>query len=321
MLPWAHCAELPFAPTALVGATQHSLRQYNLRMRSFLLGNGHRPGVEQAAHDLRPLLERYGPVVAFDLFQQVDLSQHQADLAIVLGGDGAILRAARQMGYRQVPVLGVNLGKLGFLAEINFDEVEQVLRWHQQGQCPLTGHLMFECELARPGQPPCTRLGLNEVVVFGDPPLELVDIELRIDGETVSTFTGDGLILSTPIGSTGHSLSAGGPILRQELDAFVITPICAHTLTYRPLIDRADRRYEVTLARPASAALVIVDGQERHRLSPGDVLTLRQAPVRFQLLRHPRRGYYRTLRDKLRWGAPPNYRSDGSTGTLPSEEG
>lgn len=214
------------------------------------------------------------------------------------------------MAYRQVPTLGVNLGKLGFLAEINLDEVDELLTCHQQGQCPLTSHLMFECELARPGSPTATFLGLNEVVVYGDPPLELIDIDLAIDGEPVSTFTGDGLILSTPIGSTAHSLSAGGPILRQELEAFVITPICAHTLTYRPLVDRADRRYQVTLHPGAASAMLIVDGQERHPLRPGDVVTVRQAPVRFQLVRHPRRGYYHTLRDKLRWGAPPNYRHE-----------
>ncbi|HMP61025.1 MAG TPA: NAD(+)/NADH kinase, partial [Gemmatales bacterium] len=202
-------------------------------MRLFLLGNGSRPGVVAAADTLLPLLERRGEVVVTDLFQQADLTPHAADLALVLGGDGAILRAARQMGYRQVPVLGINLGRLGFLAEVTLDEVEAVLDAHAQGMCPLTNHIMLECERMGPQAESRPCLGLNEVVIYSDPPLELVEIELRIDGEPVATFSGDGLIISTPIGSTAHSLSAGGPILRQELEAFVITPICAHTLTYR----------------------------------------------------------------------------------------
>src|SRR5262249_12064095 len=153
-----------------------------------------------------------------------------ADLALVLGGDGAILRAARQMGYQQRPVLGVNLGKLGFLADLRPDELRTCFPRVVHGQYRVTSHLMLECVVEAP-QGTRTFLGLNEVVFQAGPPFHMIDLDLSVDDEFVSRFSGDGLILSTPVGSTAHSLSAGGPILGQELSAFVITPICPHTLT------------------------------------------------------------------------------------------
>src|SRR5262249_4863383 len=148
-----------------------------------------------------------------------DLSQETADLALVLGGDGAMLRAARQMGYRQIPVLGVNLGRLGFLADLSPDELRHHFPAVVRGEVRVSEHLMFECVVEGPGRGQ-TSLGLTELVVRAGPPFHMLDLELAVKGETVSLFSGDGLILSTPIGSTGHGLSAGGPILAQNLAAF-----------------------------------------------------------------------------------------------------
>jgi NAD+ kinase len=153
---------------------------------------------------------------------------------------------------------------------------------------------------------------LNEIVVYAGPPFHLIDIELAIDGELVSSFSGDGLIVSTPVGSTAHNLSAGGPILHQELPAFVITQICPHLLTNRSLVDRADKTYTIRLRRATTGTTLIVDGQELLPLTTEHRVTLRQAPVQFQLIKVPSRGYYRTLRDKLHWSAPPGYRNEHS---------
>jgi NAD+ kinase len=136
-----------------------------------------------------------------------------------------------------------------------------------------------------------------------------------VDGDTVARFSGDGLILSTPVGSTAHSLSAGGPILGQELAVFVITPICPHTLTYRPVVDSADKEYTISLGAGAEAAALIVDGQETLALQPGQRVVVRRAPVTFGLVKVPGRSYYQTLRDKLHWGAPPEYRGEPPGGT------
>lgn len=278
-------------------------------MRIFVLGNAVKPGVKEEAQRLLPLLEKHAEICVFDLSRAKDLSACDADLALVLGGDGAILRAARQMGYHQVPVLGVNLGKLGFLADVGPNDLDECFPQVARGEYRITRHLMFECTLESGGLSR-SFLGLNEVVVQAGPPFHMIDLDLSVDGERVSRYSGDGLIISTPIGSTAHSLSAGGPILGQELSAFVITPICPHTLTNRPVVDSADNVYTIEVQRSSEATALIIDGQEIVPVKVADRISVRQAPVRFQLVKVAGRSYYQTLRDKLRWGTSPNYRSE-----------
>jgi NAD+ kinase len=278
-------------------------------MRIFVLGNGHRAGVVEEAHRLRPFLEQHCEIALFDLCQELDLASTTADLALVLGGDGAILRAARQMGYRQVPVLGVNLGKLGFLADLSCEDLRGCFPKVVAGKFRVTRHLMFECIVESPAQSRIC-LGLNEVVIRSGPPYHIIDLDLLVDAEKASEFSGDGLIVSTPIGSTAHSLSAGGPILGQELAAFVLTPICPHALTSRPVVDSADKTYTMMMRRSSAGAVVIVDGQEAIPLTPEHRVTVRRAPVEFGLVKVPGHSYYLTLRNKLRWGTSLNYRHE-----------
>jgi NAD+ kinase len=276
-------------------------------MRVFVLGNANRPGVREEAERLLPFLRRHCDVVVTDLLQAEDLGGESADVALVLGGDGAILRAARQMGYQQTPVLGINLGKLGFLADLSPDQLRSAFSKVVRGDYRVTRHLMFECLLESPAGAK-TFLGLNEVAIHSAPPFHPIDLDLVIDGEAVARYSGDGLLVATPIGSTAHSLSAGGPVLGQELAAFVITPVNPHSLTSRPVVDSADKVYAVTLRRAPSGASLIVDGQEDIPLATGQQLVIRRAPVQFGLVKVPGRSFYQTLRDKLRWGTPPNYR-------------
>jgi NAD+ kinase len=278
-------------------------------MRIFVLGNGLRRGVPEEAEKLIPLLRQHCEVVAVDLAQKLDLSQSDADIALVLGGDGSILRAARQMGYRQIPVLGINLGKLGFLADLSLEEARHCLPRLVQGEYCVTRHLMYECAVEGPATSR-TFLGLNEIVLRSGPPFHLIDIDLAIDGEHVATFSGDGVIVSTPVGSTAQSLSAGGPILRQDLQAFVITPFCPHTLTYRPLVDGADRLYTLKVCHSRDGVTLIVDGQDQLTICCEDRLVVRRAPVEFQLIKAHGKSYYQTIRDKLHWGTPPGYRHE-----------
>jgi NAD+ kinase len=281
-------------------------------MRFFVLGSDRKPQVVETAAWLKPILEGLGEVVVFDLHQEEDLTPNTADLAIVLGGDGSILRAVRQMGYRQLPVVGVNLGTLGFLADLTPDELVRSLPRLLAGEYRVASHLMFECEYPNSNGRE-TVLGLNEVVVHAQSVGHIAELDLLVDDEVVTSYRGDGLIISTPIGSTAHSLSAGGPILSQELPAFTITPICPHTLTYRPLVDAANKKYTIRVRRPDVAALT-ADGQVLTQLSANQIVTVRQAKVAFQLVKVPGRTYYQTLRDKLRWGTPPNYRTEPTEG-------
>jgi NAD+ kinase len=278
-------------------------------MRIFVLGNAHRAGVKEEADRLLPFLRQHVEIAVFDLYQEQNLDTETAELALVLGGDGAILRAARQMGYRQAPVLGVNLGRLGFLADLGADELLAAFPAVVRGEFRVARHLMFECIVETP-QERWTVLGLNEVVLRAGPPFHLTELEVRVKDELVALFSGDGLILSTPIGSTGQSLSAGGPILGQELAAFVLTPLCPHTLTARPIVDSADKVFTITLGPRSGSVVLVVDGHVNVPLTPEHRITVRRAPVAFQLIKVIGHSYYQTLRDKLRWGEPPNYRSE-----------
>jgi NAD+ kinase len=279
-------------------------------MRIFVLGNATRPGVKEVADRLFPLLQECCEVVAFDLMQEHDLGPLSADVAVVLGGDGAILRAARQMGYQQTPVLGINLGRLGFLADLSPDDLTCCFPQVLAGEYRVTRHLMYECVVPT-SEGSRTFLGLNEVVVRTASSFHMIDLDLLVDGVAVSRYSGDGLILSTPVGSTAHSLSAGGPILGQELSAFVITPICPHTLTNRPLVDSADKVYTIAVRRAGDgAAALVLDGQDIIPLALNEQVTVRRAPVTFGLVKVAGRSYYQTLRDKLHWGTQPNYRTE-----------
>jgi NAD+ kinase len=230
-----------------------------------------------------------------------DLSKVDADLAIVLGGDGSILRAARQMGDRQVPILGVNLGRLGFLADVQPDELISVFPSVCAGDCRVVEHLMLKCSILRDGRELGERLGLNEVAILSGPPYSILNIDLYVDANLATTYSCDGLIISTPVGSTAHSLSAGGPILRKNLQAFVILPISPHTLTVRPVVDAADRIYEVVVQEPNETTSIVVDGEVFGCLTSEDRIRVQRAEPRFKLVEIRGRNYYRTLREKLGW--------------------
>ena len=271
-------------------------------LRVFLLGAGQRPDVRAEAKRLRPIIEQYARIVRADLTGSKDLSDIEADLAIVLGGDGSILRAARQMGHRQIPVAAINLGKLGFLANMLPAELPDVLRNFAAGKLSVLEHLMFECSVLREGQVCDRHLGLNEVVVQAGTPFMLIDVDLYVDSDLVTTYSCDGLIISTPVGSTAHCLSAGGPILRKSLQAFVVLPLSPHTLTMRPVVDSADCVYEMVVERPNAGTTVVVDGRVLCRLQSGDRVRVERAAPQFKLVTNPGHTYYGTLREKLGWG-------------------
>jgi NAD+ kinase len=270
--------------------------------RIVLLVSGERAEMMREAKRLLPIVARYADAELLDLSVSQDLSAVEFDLALVLGGDGSMLRAAHHMGRHQRPVLGVNLGKVGFLADVAPDELVAQLPNICSGQLPIVEHLMFDCRLQRGGQAISERLGLNEVAVLAGPPFALLYVDLYVDSELVTTYSCDGLILSTPVGSTAHSLSAGGPILRQDLQAFVISPISPHTLTNRPVVDSADRVYELVVSRPHAGTSLVIDGMVVAKLEPQDRIHVQRAEARFKLLAVPGHSYYRTLREKLGWG-------------------
>ncbi|MEX2114020.1 MAG: NAD(+)/NADH kinase [Pirellulales bacterium] len=276
------------------------------RMRMLLLAAGERPELAAEADRLATLVDKHADVVRADLSAGDDLARAEFDLAVVVGGDGSMLRAAHQMGRQQRPVIGVNLGKLGFLADLSPDEFVVSLPTICSTPLPVIEHLMFECQVIRDGRTLHKHLGLNEVAVLAGPPFAILDVDLYVDSELVTTYSCDGLIVSTPVGSTAHSLSAGGPILRQDLQAFVILPISPHTLTNRPVVDSAERIYEVVIPRPHEGTSIVADGRVLCRAESGDCVRVERSEARFQLVSLPGHGYYKTLREKLGWSGRLN---------------
>jgi NAD+ kinase len=206
------------------------------------------------------------------------------------------------MGFHQRPVLGVNLGRLGFLAALQPEQLDQALPEIAAGQHEVVEHLMIETTATRGGKQIYHSLSLNEATVLAGPPFKMVDIELYVDGELVTTYSCDGLIVSTPVGSTAHSLSAGGPILRNDMQALIILPISPHTLTHRPVVESADRTIELAVPQPHEGTSLVVDGRVLGTLAPADRVRIVRSQARFQMVAVRGQSYYRRLREKLGWG-------------------
>ena len=270
--------------------------------RVVILGAPNRARVKSELKRLRPAIQQRAEIVHQDLEFKHEFDDSPLDMVIVLGGDGSILQAARQMASHQSPVLGVNCGHLGFLAALAPDDFLRHWPAIAGGAFRVVKHLMLRVTLIRGGETIAQSLALNEAAILGGPPYRILDIDLYADDELATRYRCDGLIVATPIGSTAHNLSAGGPILRRTLDAIVISPISPHTLTYRPLVDSADTVLELMVTEPNESTSIVVDGRVLDRVHPADRIRIERADVTFQLIAVPGHSDYRALREKLGWG-------------------
>lgn len=226
----------------------------------------------------------------------------QVDLLIVLGGDGTLLAVARLMNERSVPILAVNLGALGFLTEITLDEMYGVLEDVLAGRQQTSRRGMLEAEVQRGGKAAASYQALNDAVLHKAALARMIDYAVEIDGVFVSLFRADGLIIATPTGSTAYSLAAGGPIVFPTLNAFLITPICSHMLTNRPLVIPDTARIQIHLKSAQESVYLTVDGQVGMELREGDGVAVRKSERYVELVTSPKRNYFELLRNKLRWG-------------------
>ncbi len=272
----------------------------------------HDPRCQGVAEELFRWLEArgYEPLLEAHLARHLGFPGFEAEeipalakFVVVLGGDGTLISTARIVGERNIPILAVNLGSLGFLTEIALDELYPALEKCLAGDFKTSERLMLQAVVERGGEELASHLVLNDVVINKGALARIVDLETQVNGLHLTTFKADGLIISTPTGSTGYSLSAGGPIVDPSMNCIVITPICPHTLTNRPLVIDDDSVVTVAVRSLDDEDIYLtLDGQVGFELKSGDLITVRSAQHSARLVMSEKRDYFGILRTKLKWG-------------------
>jgi NAD+ kinase len=230
------------------------------------------------------------------------------DVLVVLGGDGTFLHGASLVADHGVPLMGINLGSLGFMAHYALAEARDAVEAACAGRLPIDERMRLRVGVSSGGQEIETRTALNEAVITQRGIARLFDLAAELDGQAIATYRADGLILSTPTGSTAYNLAAGGPILTPDLEAIVLTPVCPHTLTHRPVVMRGGARVAVTNVS-GSPVLLTIDGQWSRELAPSDVVEVRKADRPLRTFR-PGSAFFAILRQKLSWGTRPGARGE-----------
>ncbi len=251
---------------------------------------------------LDPEAARLAPEAQWVVVERQDMAA-KADLIVVLGGDGTLLSVARSMGTREVPILGVNLGSLGFLTEVATDEMVPALETYLAGRATIQKRMMLQASLVRDGAVVAAFHCLNDAVVNKGALARMIELHIEVGGMWLTDMRSDGLIVATATGSTGYSLSAGGPILVPSMDGIIISPLCPHTLTMRPIIVDGNSPVDVTLLRGAERVYFTADGQQGNPLQDGDRVRIERSPFQVPLVVSQNRNYFALLREKLAWGS------------------
>ena len=251
--------------------------------------------------EIESLLQLPSSKTLLNFMEPEEIAAH-AEMIICLGGDGTLLRVARLAGDHEVPILGVNLGGLGFLTETTLNELDRVLEDIIRGTYKKDEREILKAAVIRRGEKMAEFMVLNEAVIHKGALARIIDIEVTIDGEQLTTFKADGLIISTPTGSTAYNLSAGGPIVYPSLHCIIITPICSHTLTNRPIVIPNEVVIRALLKTRQQEVFLTLDGQQGVPLDFEDTVELQRAKSRIFLVKSPYRNYYAMLKEKLNWG-------------------
>jgi len=273
-----------------------------------ILGNMSKAGVREQIARLRKWFEQRAEIVVIAAVDEaLEPEAKVADLAVILGGDGTLLSAARTLAGTGVPLLGVNMGKLGFLAEFSVEHMVKHFDDVLTGKVAPIERVMLELAFRRAGADEFLSPVANDVAISAGQPFRMIHLHVAQGRSDIAQYVGDGLVISTPSGSTGYNMSAGGPILEPTLDAVAITPIAPHSLSLRPIVVRSDQPIRVTAVKVNAGTAVIIDGQISRPLKTGDVVEIRRAPCGAMIVPHPGRGFFKTLADKLQWGRSPHH--------------
>ncbi len=284
------------------------------RSRVYLVGDARNPRVQSAIQDLLPWVkERVDVVGVCGDFEQLDPGD--ADLIVILGGDGAILATSVRMEGRDIPLIGIRLGHFGFLAELEPSNCRPYLERLFAGEGKLVDRFVLACDLERDGRRAPVGRAVNDAVVTARTPARMLALDLQVDGQDVARYRGDGLIISTPLGSTAHSLAAGGPVVEPGSKSILVTPLAPHTLSSRPLVLDAGRVLTIRVVpRYRRSALLSLDGQRTVKLRSGECLWVQRAADTVRFVSIVERTFFQTLREKFRWGGSVPFPSeDGSS--------
>jgi len=240
----------------------------------------------------------------------------ECDYAVVFGGDGSIISTARGVSEAGVPVIGVNIGKLGFLAEFSVEELKDFFPRLVKGEAPIDKQMMLSCKvIGNDGGKKTEKFhssAINDVFITAGPPYRMIELKMLVDGQPLASCVSDGLIIATPTGSTAYNLSSGGPIVSSKMEAMVITPICPHSLSFRPIVINPDSKVEVVGIRVNEGTTLSIDGQVSLKLSIDDVVMVERQSCGFLIVNNPLRSRWDTLATKLSWAEKPKYKKNST---------
>jgi NAD+ kinase len=276
-----------------------------------LIANDAKPGAPELVRELTAAFAAHPVAVRLEARTAELIGEHSTashdelartcDLLVVLGGDGTILQVLHALKERSRPIFGINLGTLGFLTCMGAAAWPQAVEAIVRGTYKLSERTLLRAEIVRGGATIATHSALNDAVIGRGEQSQLIRLDVSVDGATLSEYTADGLIVATPTGSTAYSLSAGGPVLTPDSGVFVVTPICPHVLTMRPVLVSDASCIEIAPAPARGAAFLTLDGQASRRLDPGDRIRLTRAPDSLSLAMLPAVSFFEVLRQKLKW--------------------
>ncbi len=285
----------------------------NPPLRVLLCFDPSRREVAEHVNTVRNVIRQHADLVGtLNSSDRTDAEFPNADVAVVLGGDGTLLYHARRFVEQETPLIGVNFGRLGFLAEFDLDSFARHAHALFQGEIKSRRVMMLEATLFdREGKIRSNHLAINDAVVTAGPPFRMIELCIQLNSSDGPYLSGDGVILSTPTGSTAYNVSAGGPIVAPGMEAIIITPLSPHSLAFRPLVVNGDLEVSIDVRRANAGTTLVLDGQESAALREGDRVRIRRHHRFAHFVSNPSMSYWRVLLDKMRWAAPPSYRDRG----------